>query len=444
MVKRLPLLLALCFILGSTRVDAQENPFNIAVTTDKLAFLLTQLYGPGGLILDSLTVLPSGATHSAHFNSDFQTNFTQFNTALASQIVNVPLPSPASGFTYEFDPTLGVFTRTTQSFGPILAERWETIGGNRFSFGFTYQRFTFDTVEGIDLDNIPAVFTHDGFQLRGGRDDVVTTNNSISATVNQITSFLTYGVADRLDISIAIPLVSNELRVISEATTQRIGTTNPEVHFFRQQDGGLGVRRLFTASGSATGLGDITVRIKGAVAGSPGGNGLSLALDLRVPTGDEENLLGSGAAGVSPFLIWSATAGPFSPHVNIGYRWNGESILAGDPTTGETGDLPDQAFYIVGADFALGSRFTFAIDLLGQYVIDSPRVGVEEFLAADGTSRFQTLAFTQDSFSEMSGAVGFKLNAVENLLVDFNLLFNIDNNGLRDKVTPLVGLEYAF
>jgi hypothetical protein len=430
-------------VLGSSRAYGDE-PFNIAVTTDKLAFLLTQLYGPGGLVVDSLTVLPSGDTHSAHFNSDFQTNFTQFNTALASQLVNVPLPSPASGFTYEFDPTLGVFTRTTQSFGPILAERWETIGGNRFSFGFTYQRFTFDTVEGLDLDNIPAVFTHDGFQLGGGRADVVTTNNSISATVNQITSFLTYGVTDRLDISIAIPLVSNELRVISEATAQRIGTTDLEVHFFRQVDGGLGDRRLFTASGSASGLGDITVRIKGAVAGSPGGNGLSLALDLRVPTGDEEDLLGAGAAGLAPFLIWSATAGAFSPHVNVGYRWNGESILAGDPTTGETGDLPDQAFYTVGADFALGSRFTFALGLLGQYVIDSPRVGVKEFLAADGTSRFQTLAFTQDSFNEMSGAVGFKLNAVENLLIDFNLLFNIDNNGLRDKVTPLVGVEYAF
>ena len=54
------------------------------------------------------------------------------------------------------------------------------------------------------------------------------------------------------------------------------------------------------------------------------------------------------------------------------------------------------------------------------------------------------MTFTQGSFNEMTGAVGFKLNAVENLLVDFNLLFNIDNNGLRDKVTPLVGLEYAF
>ena len=59
-------------------------------------------------------------------------------------------------------------------------------------------------------------------------------------------------------------------------------------------------------------------------------------------------------------------------------------------------------------------------------------------------ARFQSLTFTQGSFNEMNGAVGFKLNAVENLFVDFNLLFNLDNNGLRDKVTPLVGLEYAF
>ena len=92
------------------------------------------------------------------------------------------------------------------------AERWETIGGNRFSFGFTFQHFTFDTVEGFDLDSVPAVFTHDGFQLRGGREDLVTTINSINATVNQYTTFITYGVTDRLDVSLAIPLISNELR----------------------------------------------------------------------------------------------------------------------------------------------------------------------------------------------------------------------------------------
>ena len=40
--------------------------------------------------------------------------------------------------------------------------------------------------------------------------------------------------------------------------------------------------------------------------------------------------------------------------------------------------------------------------------------------------------------------MGFKLNVVESLLIDVNLLFNLDNNGLRDKITPLIGFEYAF
>ena len=58
-----------------------------------------------------------------------------------------------------------------------------------------------------------------------------------------------------------------------------------------------------------------------------------LGLDLRVPTGDEENLLGAGAPGVKPFMAWSASYDTFSPHFNFGYLWNGSSILAGDPIT---------------------------------------------------------------------------------------------------------------
>jgi threonine synthase len=334
MFRKLALLVALSFASSTSA----EEPFNVAVPVDKLAFIITQLYGPDGLIVDSLTVLPSGDTHSAHFNSAFQTEFTQFSTALTSQLATVPLPSPASGFTYEFDPTLGVFTRTTQSFGPILAERWETIGSKRFSFGFTFQQFRFDTIEGLDLDSVPAVFTHDGFQLGGGRGDLVTTVNSITATVNQFTTFLTYGITDRLDISVAFPMVSNDLSVISNATIQRIGTDNPEVHFFRDTDGELGQQRVFTAFGSASGLGDITLRLKAALARGSA-NGLSLGLDLRVPTGDEQDLLGSGAAGARPFLIWSRSSQAFSPHINVGYLWNGSSSLAGDPVTGEAADL---------------------------------------------------------------------------------------------------------
>jgi hypothetical protein len=149
------------FLLLAPASGQAQNEFNVAVPVDKLSTIFTQIYGPNGLIVDSLAVLPTGQTHSAHFNSAFQTEFTQFGVALTSQLAAVPLPSPASGFTYEFDSALGVFQRTSQSFGPILSERAETIGGGRFTFGFIFQNFTFDTIEGLDIDNVPAVFTHD-------------------------------------------------------------------------------------------------------------------------------------------------------------------------------------------------------------------------------------------------------------------------------------------
>src|SRR4030095_11982918 len=59
--------------------------------------------------------------------------------------------------------------------------------------------------------------------------------------------------------------------------------------------------------------------------------GIALGIDLRLPTGDERNLLGTGAPGVSPFVAWSGNFGALSPHLNAGYQWNGDSILGGEP-----------------------------------------------------------------------------------------------------------------
>jgi hypothetical protein len=336
-----------------------------------------------------------------------------------------------------------VFERSTQSFGPILAERAETIGSGRVSVGMALQRFGFDRVEGLDLGGVPAVFTHDNAQLRGGREDVVTTLNSIEANVAQLTTFVTMGVTDRLDISLAVPFVATDLTVISEATIQRVGTTNPLTHFFRLSNGDIGNRRLFTAEGSASGLGDLTVRLKATtIRGAH--SGLAAGLDVRIPTGDEMNLLGTGAAGLEPFAVWSATYAKVAPHVNVGYQWNGSSVLAGDPAAGVAADLPDQVNWVAGADVSVNTHLTVVFDVMGRYLIDAKRLVRQTFQALDGRSEFPNISFTTASFSEVSGAAGFKMNVFGRMLVDINLLFALDEHGLRDSVTPLVGLEYTF
>lgn len=434
--------LFVCLLLAAAPASAQE-PYNFAVNVQRLSLLFTQLYGPQGLIVDSLTLLEGEEPHTGHFNSDFQAEFSQFSTALTSQLVSVPLPSPASGFTYEFDPGLGVFTRTTRSFGPILAERAETIGAGQTSFGFTYQHFGFDAIEGIDLSRVPAVFTHDNATAGTGRADVVTTTNEIRARVSQFTAFLTYGVTNHLDLSVAIPLVSNDLLVVSDASIQRIGTTDERTHFFRSAGDAIGSRRIFTAFGSASGLGDVTVRLKQTLT-RRGAHGFAVGLDVRLPTGDEADLLGTGAPGLRPFGVWSASYGAVAPHANLGYLWNGSSVLAGDPAAGVSADLPDQVTYVTGAEITVNPRVTVAFDLIGRYVIDTPRLVAQTFTALDGVSRFPNIVFRNDSHNETSGAVGFKLNLVQRLLVDVNVLFKLNDNGLRDKVTPLLGLEYTF
>jgi len=435
MVRKAVPLLAIALALAGSLASAQES--------GKLALLIPQLYGPDGLHVESQARLPDGSTHSAHFNSAFQAEFTQFNIALASQLAAVPLPTPASGFTYTFDASLGVFQRSTQSFGPILTERAETIGKRKLTFGITYQHFGFDSLEGLSLGSIPAVFTHDDSQLGGGRSDLVATTNSIDASVDQTVAFLSYGLGSRLDLSVAVPFVTVDLAARSDAQVQRIGTAaSPATHYYDDGSGGFGTVETYARSGHASGIGDVIVRLKG----TPVHNdsiAIALGVDGRIPTGDEEDLLGLGAFGLKPFAVLSFSQGRVAPHLNAAYMWNGKSVLAGDVAKGTKEDLPDQVQYAVGADVGVTKRLTLAFDFLGTYVIDSPRLVREVFTAANGQS-FPQIGFVTESYHLASGSAGLKLNPFGRLLVDFNVLFKLDNAGLRDKVTPLLGIEYAF
>jgi hypothetical protein len=438
MQKKVPVLVVLWLLLLNVTTGSAEE----------LGTLFKNIYGPKGLVVDSEAVLnPGDSAHFAHFNSSFQSSFNLFNIAIASQLTAVPLPSPASGFTYVFRPETGAFARSTQSFGPILADRAETLGRRRFSLSFNYQRFSFDSIEGLDLNSVPAVFTHDDAQLGGGRLDVVTTKNSIRATVGQFTAFFNYGITDRLDVSIAVPTVDTSLSLTSEATIQRLGTTDPKIHFYRDASGGIGNFRSFSDTASKTGIGDLIFRAKGNVYRGEHA-GVAFGADFRAPTGDEKNLLGSGAPGVKPFAVLSYTYKRIAPHLNIGYQWNGKSILAGDIATETKADMPDQLLYTAGMDVGVAPRLTVAFDVLGQRVIHSPElVRVDQsFPQLVGSPvTFQNIHFnTGRSFNIVNGAVGVKINAVPHLLIGVNALFKMNDSGLRDKVTPLVGIEYSF
>jgi hypothetical protein len=429
------------FLCCAARAGAQTQ----AAT---LATLFEDIYGPNGLVLSSDDVALDGTTHAAHFNSAFQSDFRLVNIALTSQLTSVPLPSPASGFTYQFDPSTGTFVRSTRSFGPILSDRAETIGKGRLAFGFSHQFFSFDHLDGVSLSAIPAVFRHDSFEIGGGRADVVSTMNTIEATVSQFTGALTYGLTNRIDLSLAVPIVRTRLSLLSNATIIRLGTgSNLQVHYFEDPAalGGHGSTHQYFAEGSAGGMGDLLLRAKTTMM-REGTRALAAGLDVRLPTGDEQNLLGAGAAGLRPFAAFSSSYGAFAPHANVAYQWNGRSVLAGDVRAGSEAGLPDQFLYVIGSDLGVNERFSIVFDILGQRVLNSPHLSKYVLSASGvaGRAELGDIRFGAESYWTTNGALGFKANVAPKVLVNFNMRFNMGSRGLSDRIAPLVGIEWAF
>ncbi len=429
MSKRL-LLVMTVFLACSSFVTGQNR--------SKLSTLIPGLFGTQGVTLAPPINTPS---HQAHFSNASTGTLSLFNASLMQQLTALPLPSPASGFTYTLDPGMGTLTRSAQSFGPVLSERAETIGRHKFTVGISYQHFSFDKLEGEDLDSVPAVLGHIDIPDRvfDFENDVVTTDTNIDLSVDEVIAFFTFGLTDRLDVSLAVPIVRTDLSLSSTATVQRIGTANdPLIHRFPGDLDSM----TETQSETASGIGDIVMRVKGTVKRWEHA-GFALAADVRFPTGDEEDLLGTGAFGFKPFAVMSFPFGRFSPHVNIGYQFNGDSILAGDPVAGVKSDLPDQFLYIAGVDIGVHPKATVAFDFLGQRVIDSQRVQYQPWSNNGFTS--PNISFLQgQSFNQNNGAVSVKFNPVRQLLVDFSLIFRLDDAGLRDDLTPLIGASYTF
>jgi hypothetical protein len=435
------------------------------------ACVLPNLFGPQGITVFANPTFP----HYAHFIGSAQQIFNQtLSTAIGTQLAVLPFISPASGFTYKFDPNLGTFERSTTSFGPIYSERADTIGKGKVSFGVSYSRFRFSSLDGLNLHSIPAAFTHLPDTGPGGvpepyEADVIKTSNNINLNLDQAELFGSVGITDRIDVSIAVPMVSVRMGATSSADIVRVsgptftvGTqTFPNPHSFSSDTSNL--HNNYASNGTASGFGDVTFRIKDNVVQGENYR-IALALDVRTPTGDARKFLGTGAVGLKPFIIVSAGK-RFSPHANFGFQWNGQSILAGDVTgttvfensAGQTliqngpaitHNLPRDIQYSIGADYGATKRLSLAADYLGQTIFDAPSIAADNFITQNipggtGPIPIPTIKAVTGYVYLNTGSIGFKYELLDNLLLTCNVLVRLDNNGLRQNVTPLFALSYT-
>jgi hypothetical protein len=349
---------------------------------------------------------------------------------LLGETSTFPIGSSAGGFTWVFDSNLRVPVRRSRSFGPMFAERPFTTGQDKLNVGATFQRARFSSVGGQPLSNIENSASY------GFGQEVYRYTSSIDIAIDRTIFSATYGVHDRVDLGVIVPV--GQARVSGFST------------YFQLAEGESREVRE-NASGSSSGIGDLVIRTKAAMTTTPQFS-TAVALDLRLPTGDSEKLMGTGSMQAKVMFIGGATVGNVNPHVNFGYTFGGAGMEFGTDNRwlGSFGD-PDlierqpseELNYTIGADLAVTSRFSVAGDVIGRVVRNAASMTPFDSGASD-PDRVVFLEVAPGTVHLLLGAVGAKLSIGGSWLLTGTVLFPLTDNGIRPAVTPVIGFERAF
>src|SRR5215468_6127891 len=293
--------------------------------------------------------------------------------ALLANLATLPSPSTSGAFLYKLNPALGTVERATQTFGPAFVETAQTVGRNQVALGMSFQYLRFDSLDGMNLRNGSLVTTANKFNDESAPFDAERLTLNIDANI--ATLYGTVGLTDRLDLSVLVPMVS--LEVSGSRLDNYRGQT------FLQAN----------ASSHAVGLADMIVRSKYELYTS-GSSGVAAAVDVRLPTGRQADLLGAGTASTKFSAIGSLENGPLSVSANTGVV---------------VGGLAREADYDVGVAIAAKPRLT-----------------------ADSAS-----------LNMITVVPGFKWNVSDTWVLAANVMVPLTSSGLTTRLTPFIGLDYA-
>lgn len=327
----------------------------------------------------------------------------------AVELLNLPVASSAGGFVYRLNRSLGVVERASEGFGPFFTERVLRNGRGQGSIGVSYQFANFSTLQGADLDT--GTFPTNAARTAGSSVPFSVDTLSLKLDSQTMTVFSSYGVSDRLAIGGSVPFV--------------------KVHFSGTRLRNEGNRSTLQSSqsGSAAGVGDISLNARYLVAGA-GLRGVSVGTDLRLPTGRQEDLLGSGRASARFIGIGSYEEGHLSVNANAGYAVGGASR---------------ELSWRMASTFAASSRVTIVGEVLGQKLSELSYVQdvYQPHPLMPGVETMRWLTAERGIVTTLLVA-GAKWNVSRSWLLNTNMLIRVTDSGLRARVTPAVSLDYDF
>jgi hypothetical protein len=383
------------WVLTLTLSFSMPHPAQAQTVSDVVGFLMT-----------------NQSVQTSNFERDRAAAETARDTITQALLVNltsVPLATSSSGFLYRFNPQLGTAERATQTFGGFFVERALTAGGKRVSIGFSTATAAFNRLGGKNLRDGTLVTIANQFRDEPAPFD----EELLTLRIRSVTTTLnaSLGVSSRLELGAAVPIV----RLTLDGSRVNIyrGTT------FAQA----------TGSATASGVGDVALRAKYELVSAPGG-GVSVATELRLPSGDDKNLLGAGSTALRILGIGSLERGSVALHVNGGVLRGGVSnewTIAG------------------GASAAMNSRVTMVGELLGRRLSDLR--GIELITAPHPTiPGVDTLRLSGGPAGQLllDALAGVKWNVAGRMVLDAHVRWAVLNHGLTAPFTPTIGFEYSF
>jgi hypothetical protein len=387
MMKCLPA--SLMALLLAAPAAAQQTP------TDVISFLLT-----------------TQSVQTDDFQKDQAAAAATRDTIARALLVNIataPIATSSSGFVYRLDPELGTASRVSDSFGTFFVERAMTGARRRVSVGLSASTAGYDRLDGLNLRDGSLIATSNQFGDEPAPFD--TEALTLKIRTRTMTFFGAYGVTDRLEIGGALPIVDLQIE-------------GSRLNVYR---GGSYIQA--TGAASASGLADAALRAKYRIYATRTA-GFAAAAEVRLPTGDERQLLGAGKAAVRFMAIGSVENARSGAHGNVALVRGGVS---------------DEIDASGALTFAATPRLTVSGEMLFRRLLD-----VHQITSAsaphplfEGVSTMRLVPGL--SAATLSTAVtGIKWNAHKTMVVTADIVWRLGRGGLTAPFTPTIAIDYLF
>lgn len=354
--------------------------------------------------------------------------------AIGLNVSNVPVSAASGGATFVFRDGLPV--KTSESSGPIYGERAQTLGRGRLLIGADVTGMRFSTLRGIPLSDIELNFTHEDVGLPGLGDspyenDIMQVHTSLDVHLLETSVFLTYGLSDRIDVGFVVPLAHVSVNGTSNAQIIPFGT--PAKHYFAGTPDNPVLSAQSIASGSTTGIGDVSLRAKVNLNESPRSS-FSLFGDVHLPTGKADDFLGSGHWAFRGLGVFSARFGDFTPHVNGGVYYR-------------SGDVQNSSLLATaGFDDLMSPWATLAFDVISDWQLGASHLTIPPQVTIN-LPYVRTVSPTNipdGRDNVVNASIGLKLRMDSGATGVVNLILPVNHGGLRPNAIWTFGLERNF